>query len=80
VLDRLRRAAAARAFLDGVNAGAVALIAIVAVQLGSGAIRDALSLATGVVALVLLAAGVGTGRLILAGAVVGLIRLAWGTP
>jgi chromate transporter len=80
ILDRLRRSAAARAFLDGVNVGAVALIAIVAVQLGSGAIRDALSLVTGVVALVLLATGVGTGRLILAGAVVGLIRLAWGSP
>jgi chromate transporter len=80
VLDRLRRSAAARAFLDGVNIGAVALIAIVAVQLGSGAIRDALSLVTGGVALVLLATGVGTGRLILAGAVVGLIRLAWGSP
>jgi chromate transporter len=80
LLDRLRRAATARAFLDGVNVGAVALIAIVAVQLGTGAIRDWLSLVTGVVALILLATGVGTGRLILAGAVVGLIRLAWGSP
>jgi chromate transporter len=80
VLDRLRRSAAARAFLDGVNVGAVALIAIVAVQLGIGAIHDPLSLATGVAALFLLATGVGTGRLILAGAVVGLIPLAWGSP
>jgi chromate transporter len=80
ILDRLRRSATARAFLDGVNVGAVALIAIVAVQLGSGAIRDPLSLAIGVIALILLATGVGTGRLILAGAVVGLIRLALASP
>ena len=77
VLDRLRRSADARAFLDGVNVGAVALIAIVAVQLGIGAIRDPLSLASAAVAFVLLVAGVGTGRLILAGAVIGLMRLAW---
>jgi chromate transporter len=80
VLDRLRGSAAARAFLDGVNIGAVALIAIVAVQLGLGAIRDALSLAIGAIAMVLLATGVGTGRLILAGAVIGLILLASGSP
>jgi chromate transporter len=80
ILDRLRRSAAARAFLDGVNVGAVALIAIVAVQLGVGAIRDPLSLAIGVIALILLATGVGTGRLIFAGAVIGLIRLALGSP
>jgi chromate transporter len=80
ILDRLRHSAAARSFLDGVNVGAVALIAIVAVQLGVGAIRDPLSLATGTIALVLLAIGVGTGRLILAGAIIGLIRLALGSP
>lgn len=77
VLNRLRGSADARAFLDGVNVGAVALIAIVAVQLGIGAIRDLVSLASAVVAFVLLLAGVGTGRLIFAGAVIGLMRLAW---
>jgi chromate transporter len=76
VLDRLRGSAAARAFLDGVNVAAVGLIALVAVQLGVGAFRDILAIATGAVALALLMAGVGTGRLILAGAAVGLIRLA----
>jgi chromate transporter len=80
VLDRLRQSVAARAFLDGVNVGAVGLIAIVAVQLGFGAVRDLLSLVTGALALALLVAGVGTGRLILAGAVIGLIRLALGSP
>lgn len=77
VLDRLRRSADARAFLDGVNVGAVALIAIVAIQLGLGAIRDLLSLASALVAFALLLAGIGTGRLILAGGVIGLMRLAW---
>jgi chromate transporter len=77
VLDRLRRSADARAFLDGVNVGAVALIAIVAVQLGLGAIRDLLALVSALVAFALLLAGIGTGRLILAGAVIGLTRLAW---
>ena len=80
VLDRLRQSVAARSFLDGVNVGAVGLIAIVAVQLGFGAVRDLLSLMTGALALALLVAGVGTGRLILAGAVIGLIRLALGSP
>ncbi len=77
VMDRLRRSADARAFLDGVNVGAVALIAIVAVQLGFGAIRDLLSLASALGAFALILAGIGTGRLILAGAVIGLMRLAW---
>jgi chromate transporter len=77
VLDRLRRSADARAFLDGVNVGAVALIAIVAVQLGLGAVRDLLSLASALVAFALLVAGIGTGRLILAGAAIALMRLAW---
>lgn len=76
VLDRLRGSAAARAFLDGVNVAAVGLIALVAVQLGVGAFRDLLAIVTGAVALALLVAGVGTGRLILAGAAVGFIQLA----
>ena len=80
ILDRLRSSVAARAFLDGVNLAAVALIAIVAVRLGTDAIHDGLALATAVVAVIALLLGVGTGRLIGAGAVVGLIRLAWMAP
>ena len=80
VLHRLRGSARARAFLDGVNVAAVGLIAVVAVQLAAGAVRDVLALGEAVVALVLLAAGVGSGRLVLAGAVIGLIRLASGPP
>ncbi len=80
VLHRLRGSARARAFLDGVNLAAVGLIAIVAVQLAAGAVRDVLALGEAIVALVLLTVGVGSGRLVLAGAVIGLIRLASGPP
>ncbi len=80
ILDRLRGSLHARAFLDGVNIAAVGLIAIVAGQLALTAVGDALSLVEAVVALALLAGGVGSGRLVLAGAVVGLIRLAWIPP
>jgi chromate transporter len=75
VLARLRASPRARAFLDGVNVAAVALIAIVAGQLALGAIRDVIALGEAVVALVLLTLGVGSGRLVLAGALIGLIRL-----
>jgi chromate transporter len=77
VLDRLRRSVRARAFLDGVNVAAVALIAVVAGQLAMTAVHDAISLAAAGSALALLALGVGSGRLVLAGALLGLIRLAW---
>jgi chromate transporter len=80
ILDRLRASVAARAFLDGVNVAAVALIAIVAARLGIDAIHDGVALATAALAFVALLAGVGTGRLIAAGAVIGLIRLAWMAP
>ena len=40
LLDRLRRSRAARAFLDGVNASAVALIAVVLIALARAAIVD----------------------------------------
>lgn len=78
ILHRLRGSVRARAFLDGVNVAAVALIAVVAAQLALGAIRDVLALGEAVVALGLLAMGVGSGRLVVAGAVIGLIRLASG--
>ncbi|HEX2470596.1 MAG TPA: chromate efflux transporter [Candidatus Limnocylindrales bacterium] len=76
ILHRLRGSARARAFLDGVNVAAVGLIAVVAVQLAATAIRDVVALGEAVVALVLLTAGLGSGRLVLAGAAIGLIRLA----
>lgn len=80
ILDRLRGSLSARAFLEGVNVAAVGLIAVVAGQLAVTALGDALSLLEAVVALALLARGVGSGWLVLAGALVGLIRLAWIPP
>jgi chromate transporter len=80
VMHRLQGSARARAVLDGVNVAAVGLIAVVAVELATGAVRDVLALGEAVVALVLLMAGVGSGRLVLAGALIGLIRLASGPP
>jgi chromate transporter len=77
LLERLRGSGPARAFLDGVNVAAVGLIAIVAVQFGVSAIRDGVSLATALLAFGSLAAGIGTGRLLLVGAAIGLSRLAW---
>ena len=76
ILARLRASARARAFLDGVNVAAVALIGVVAVELATGAIRDVVGLLEMLASFALLALGVGSGRLILAGVLIGLIRLA----
>jgi chromate transporter len=75
ILDRLRDSARARAFLDGVNAAAVGLLAVVAAQLALASIRDVIGGATAALAFVLLIRGVGTGWLIAAGAALGPIRL-----
>ena len=76
LIPRLRRSPAAGAFLDGVNAGAVALMAVVAVQLARAAVVDLTTalLAVGS-ALVLLRWGkrVNSAWLVLAGAAVGLV-------
>lgn len=77
VLHRLRGSARARAFLDGVNAASVGLLAVVAVQLATGSIRDVIGLATAFAAFALLVRGVGTAWLVAAGAAIGLMRLAW---
>jgi chromate transporter len=77
ILDRLRDSVRARAFLDGVNAAAVGLLTVVAVQLAFASVRDIVGVATAALAFVLLIRGVGTGRLIAAGAALGLIRLLW---
>jgi chromate transporter len=75
LLDRLRRSARARAFLDGVNAAAIALLGIVAVQLAFAGVRDIVGVIATAVAFLLLVRGVGTGWLIAAGAAIGLSRL-----
>jgi chromate transporter len=73
LIARLRGSPAASAFLDGVNAGSVGLMALVTVEIGRTAIVD---LPTGLLALVsaalLLRFDLGPGLLIAAGAAVGL--------
>ncbi|HZP40417.1 MAG TPA: chromate efflux transporter [Candidatus Binatia bacterium] len=73
LLPRLRRAPASAGFLDGVNAAALALMAVVAWQLGRAAIVDlptaALALAS---AVLLVATRVGSAWLVVSGALVGL--------
>jgi len=78
LLARLQRSLRARAFLDGVNAATVGLLAVVAVQLAIGVLVDPLAIVIALVALVLLIRGVGSGVLIAAGAAVGLARLSLG--
>ena len=77
MLDRLRTSRRARAFLDGVNAAAVGVLATTAARLGDSAIVDPITAAIALVAAVLLLIGrVGPVALILAGGAAGLIRVA----
>lgn len=76
LLERLRWSDRARAFLDGVNAATVGLLAAVAVQLGGAAIVDPLSAVVGLAALGLLLRGVPSGPLLAGAVVVGVARLA----
>jgi chromate transporter len=75
LIPRLRRSAVAGAFLDGVNAASLALMGVVAWQLGRSALVDVptVALAIGSAAL-LLRFRVSSVWLILAGAAVGLLR------
>jgi chromate transporter len=74
LLPRLRRSRPTRAFLDGVNAAAVALIAVVAAQLGRGAIADLPTLALGVLGFAALTGGrLGSGALIVVGGLAGVL-------
>ncbi len=79
LIPRLRRSRVAGAFLDGVNAGAVALMAVVAVQLARAAVVDltAAVLAVGS-AVVLLRWKVNSAWLVLVGGVVGALAQ-WAT-
>jgi chromate transporter len=75
LLGRMRASATFRAFLDGVNAAAVGLLAVVAAQLAVGSLTDALAVAVAIAAFLLLLRGLGSVVLILAGAAIGLARL-----
>ena len=74
ILDRLRTSVRARAFLDGVNAAAVGLLGVVAVQLAIAGVRDLVGVVALLATFTLLLRGVGTGWLIAAGAAIGITR------
>lgn len=81
LLDRLRASRRARAFLDGVNAAAVGLIAVVAAGLLATVRGDLPSLVIAAVALAILFQGrIGPAWLIVGGALIGLVRLLLGVP
>ncbi len=74
LIPRLRRSLWTAAFLDGINAAAIGLMAAVAWALGSAAIVDAVTAALAVAtALLLIRFKVNSALLILAGAVIGLV-------
>ena len=80
LLPRLRRSKFAAAFLDGVNAASLALMAVVTVQLGRAALVDGITIALAIVsAVLLLRFRLNATWLILGGAAVGLLRAAVGT-
>ncbi len=75
LLPRLRRSAPASAFLDGVNAASLALMAVVTVQLGRAALVDGLTVGLAVAsAVLLLRFRVNATWLVLGGAAAGLAR------
>jgi chromate transporter len=72
LLNRVRRSPAVSAFLDGVNVAALALMAVVTVELGRSALVDWPTVAVAAVsATLLIRFGVNTTWLIVAGAIVG---------
>ena len=74
ILPRIRRSKVAGAFLDGINAGALALMAAVTLQLGRAAIVDPATATLGVAATaILLFSRLNSAWLILAGGIVGLV-------
>ncbi|MGD0075649.1 MAG: chromate transporter, partial [Candidatus Binataceae bacterium] len=76
LIPRIRRSKIAGAFLDGVNVGAVALMAAVTFQLGRAALIDFLTIAIAATSAVgLLYFRINSAWLVLAGAAVGLAAM-----
>jgi chromate transporter len=73
ILPWLRRSPAARAFLDGVNAGSVALMAVVTWELARVALASPVLWLVAAASLLLLRAGVNSAWLVAGGAVAGLL-------
>jgi chromate transporter len=71
LVPRLRASARAGAFLDGVNAASLALMAVVTFRLGADALRSPASLALAAAALILLRLRVSSAWLVLGGAAAG---------
>jgi chromate transporter len=71
LVPRLRASARAGAFLDGVNAASLALMAVVTVRLGADALGSPASFALAAAALVLLRLRVSSAWLVLGGAAAG---------
>ncbi len=80
LLPRIRQSRIAGAFLDGVNVGALALMAAVTVQLSRAALIDFTTVALGAISvLILIFSRTNSAWLIFAGGLAGLIvRLHWG--
>jgi chromate transporter len=75
------RSASAGAFLDGVNAASLALMAVVTWGLGRAALVDPLTLSLAIAGgAVLLRSDINSAWLVLAGGVIGLIASAAGPP
>ena len=74
LLARLRGSATFRAFLDGVNAAAVGLLAVAAYRLGIDVLDDVLAVVVALTSFVLLARGIGPVWLIVAGAAIAVVR------
>ena len=75
LVERLRRSSDARAFLDGVNASAVALMAVVTLELFQAAAADRIRLLVFVASTAtLLLTKINSAWLILAGGLIGLVR------
>ena len=75
LVPRIRRSPAAGAFLDGVNAASLALMAVVTWQLGRAALVDPTTIALAVLSgAVLLRFPINSAWLVLAGGLVGLLR------
>jgi chromate transporter len=81
LVPRIRRSPAAGAFLDGVNAASLALMAVVTWELGRAALVDPLTVALAVASgVVLLRFDINSAWLILGGGAIGLIASAAGLP
>jgi chromate transporter len=69
----IRRTPPARAFLDGVNAGSVALMAVVTWALGHGALTTPLAWTIALLTLALVVAGINSAWLVAGGALAGIL-------